>query len=127
MGMEYTWAGSASYPRFDRELCAVAEIFGGVKTEHLKNREDTENSRPFGYWFGFLSSDNTNEPKFSFPKETDEILTKWFNNIYGNMSVKDTTHIWQLVAAHPEIKEISRQLWEELEACVETNTGWKIY
>ena len=42
MGMDYCWSGSASYPRFDRELCAVAEIFGGIKTEHLKEREATE-------------------------------------------------------------------------------------
>ena len=38
MGMDYRWAGSASYPRFDRELCAVAEVFGGIKAEHLKER-----------------------------------------------------------------------------------------
>ena len=48
MGMDYQYAGSASYPRFDRELCSVAEVFGGVKTEHLKEREETENERPFG-------------------------------------------------------------------------------
>ena len=31
MGMDYQYAGSASYPRFDRELCLVAEVFGGIK------------------------------------------------------------------------------------------------
>ena len=36
MGMSYEYAGSASYPRFDEEVCAVAAVFGGVKTEELK-------------------------------------------------------------------------------------------
>lgn len=26
MGMDYQYAGSASYPRFDRELCEVAKV-----------------------------------------------------------------------------------------------------
>lgn len=42
MGMDYNYMGSASYPRFDRELCAVTEVFGGLKTAHLKEREATE-------------------------------------------------------------------------------------
>ena len=44
MGMDFQYAGSASYPRFDKEVCAVAEIFGGEKTEHLKERLKTEGS-----------------------------------------------------------------------------------
>lgn len=46
MGMDYQYAGSSSYPRFDRELCLVAEVFGGEKTEHLKERLATENEIP---------------------------------------------------------------------------------
>ena len=61
MGMDYQYAGSASYPRFDRELCEVAKVLGGVETAHLKERKETETERPFGYWFGFLSSDNSKE------------------------------------------------------------------
>lgn len=66
MGMNYEYAGSANYPRFDREICSVVEIFGGTKTEHLKEREMTENERPFGYWFGFMSSDDSDAPKLRF-------------------------------------------------------------
>lgn len=36
MGMDYKYSGSASYGRFDKELCAVAETFGAVKTDNLK-------------------------------------------------------------------------------------------
>ena len=102
MGMDYSWAGSASYPRFDRELCAVSEVFGGIKTEHLKNRENTENERPFGYWFGFLSSDDANEKKFIFPEETNETLVKWFNDIYGDFNSEETKAIWEEISKHPE-------------------------
>lgn len=126
MGMDYQYAGSASYPRFDREVCEVVKIFGGIKTENLKEREETENKRPFGYWFGFLSSDNSNSVKFTFPKETNEVLVKWFNNIYEDFNEEETKIIWKHISEHPEIKEISSQIWSELEKLVEYNEGWHI-
>ena len=127
MGMDYNWAGSASYPRFDRELCAVAEVFGGIKTEHLKEREATENERPLGYWFGFLSSDCSDKTKFVFPEGTNETLVKWFNNIYGDFTTEETKTVWEYISKHTEIKEISSQIWYELEMCSENNESWDIY
>lgn len=127
MGMDYSYSGSASYPRFDRELCAVAEVFGGIKTEHLREREATENERPCGYWFGFLSSDNSNKAKFVFPEGTNEVLVKWFNNIYKTFSAEETKIIWEHISKHPEIYEISSQIWHELETLNELNEGWYIY
>jgi hypothetical protein len=126
MGMDYEYAGSSSYPRFDRELCQVAEIFGGIKTEHLKERESTESERPFGFWFGFLSSDDSNFPKFVFPEGTNEILVKWFNNIYEQYDENETKIIWQQISNYPEIKDISSQIWYELETLVEYGEGWSI-
>ena len=126
MGMDYCWSGSASYPRFDRELCAIAEVFGGIKTEHLKNRELTENERNCGYWFGFLSSDDSNKEKFIFPKGTDEILVKWFNNIYDYFTVEETKIVWGHVSKHPEIKVISDQIWNELKVCNNLGVSWHI-
>lgn len=126
MGMDYSWAGSASYPRFDREICSVVEVFGGIKTEHLKEREETEGERPLGYWFGFMSSDNSSMPKFIFPKGTNEVLIKWFNNIYDDLSEEDTKIVWEHISAHPEIKEILDQLWYELEMLSKYDEGWSI-
>ena len=126
MGMDYSWAGSSSYPRFDREICSVVEVFGGIKTEHLKEREETESERPFGYWFGFMSSDNSSVPKFTFPKGTNEVLVKWFNNIYDDLSEEDTKIVWEHISVHPEIKEISDQLRYELEMLVKYDEGWSI-
>lgn len=107
MGMDYTHSGSANYPRFDREICAVAEVFGGKKSENLKERENTENERPFGYWFGFLSSDDSDLPKFIFPEGTNDILVKWFNDIYGEFTIEETKTIWKEISKHPEIEDIS--------------------
>jgi len=126
MGMDYQYAGSSSYPRFDRELCAIAEIFGGLKTEHLKQREETENERSLGYWFGFLSSDNSDLPKFVFPNGLNDVLVKWFNNIYDDLSKEETEIVWKHILEHPEIKEISSQIWSELESLVEYSEGWSI-
>lgn len=126
MGMDYKYSGSASYPRFDRELCAVAEVFGGIKTEHLKEREVTENERPLGYWFGFLSSDNSNKTKFVFPEETNEIVVEWFNNIYEIFLPEETKVIWEHISKHTEIEEISSQIWNELKMCDELDDAWSI-
>lgn len=126
MGMDYVYSGSASYPRFDRELCEIAAVFGGVKTEHLKQREATENERPCGYWFGFLSSDSPYTVKFIFPEGTNEVLIKWFNNIYGDFSEVETKIIWQHISEHEEIMNISSQIWNELSICAGLNEAWYI-
>lgn len=127
MGMDYRYAGSASYPRFDRELCEVAKVFGGIKTEYLKEREATENERPFGYWFGFYSSCDSDMPKFTFPDGTNEVLVRWFNDIYGDdFTEEETFIIWKQISAHPEIKDISSQIWDELETSVECNDCWYV-
>jgi len=126
MGMDFKYAGSASYPRFDRELCSIAEALGGIKTEHLKERESTENERFLGYWFGFLSSDDPSKTKFVFPKGTNETLVKWFNNIYDFFTPAEVKIIWSLISKHPEVKDLSRQIWSELEACSQYNSAWDL-
>ena len=127
MGMDYQYAGSASYPRFDRELCEVASVFGGKLSEHTEDIKNTENERPLGYWFGFISSDEQKDDKFVFPEGTDKTLVRWFNNIYsGCFSLEDTKHIFELIKQHPEIESISPQIWEELKCLSECGDGWFI-
>lgn len=128
MGMDYQYTGSASYPRFDRELCEVAKVFGGIETAHLKERRETESERPLGYWFGFLSSEDSKEQKFSFPEGTNDILVKWFNDIYSeSFTPEETKIVWKNISKHPEIEEISNQIWYELEALCEDNEAWELY
>lgn len=126
--MDYQYAGSASYPRFDRELCEVAKVFGDIETAHLKERRETESERPLGYWFGFLSSDDSKEQKFIFPEGTNDILVKWFNDIYSeSFTPEETKIVWKNISKHPEIEEISNQIWYELEALCEDNEAWELY
>ena len=100
MGMDYSWAGSASYPRFDKELCAVAEVFSGIKT---------------------------NDKKFVFPEGTNEVFVRWFNDIYGDFTEEETKTIWEHISKHTEVEEISHQIWYELKMCNEINESWYIY
>lgn len=126
MGMDYRYTGSASYPRFDREVCEIAEVLGGTKTDYLKEREATEDERSCGYWFGFLSSDDSNNTKFIFPNGTNETVVKWFNNIYNEFTPEETKIIWEHISKYPEIEEISKQIWCELKILVKLNEGWLI-
>ena len=66
------------------------------------------------------------EPKFAFPKDTNETLVKWFNNIYDDLTAEETEQIWKCVSAHPKIEEISYQIWQELNELVEYGEGWSI-
>lgn len=129
MGMDYNYAGSASYPRFDEELCAVAAVFGGQKTEHLKEREASIPKSTVPYWFGTLSGDKSDLPKFVFPENTDPVLMKWFNDIYGRkacFTAEETKTVWENVQKHPEIQTISHQIWTELEELTALNEPWDI-
>ena len=126
MGMDYKYVGSCSYPRFDRELCAIAAVFGGQKTEHLAKRFETESERPLDYWFGSYSSDSSNEPKFVFPEGTNETLAEWFNNIYKFFNEKKTEIICDQILSHPEIEEISPQMWSEIQNLKRFNDCWNI-
>ena len=126
MGVDYRYAGSASYPRFDKEICEIAKIFSGEKTEYLIKREkNSSNESTLDYWFGFLKSDSK-ETNFVFPKGTDETLIEWLNDPYTVFDEKETKIIWEHVSSHPEIENISDQIWRELETLVECGHGWII-
>lgn len=46
---------------------------------------------------------------------------------YEYFTPRQTREIWYAVRRHPEIKEISWQIWNELEKCVEFEDGWYIH
>lgn len=105
MGMDYTYAGSASYDRFEEELTKVADVFCGKRIK-------TEEGEPL---------------KFTFPKDTNETLVNWFNNSFGEwFTYEDTFIVWQIISHNNLIKNISPQIWRELEGCVNNHTGWDI-
>lgn len=127
MGMDYMYAGSASYPRFDEELTAVAKLFGGEPTEHLKEKIDTEPKTICDYFFGTLSSMELDDKKFVFPENTNPVLVKWFNNPYGDFNFEETKIIWDILKyKHDEIEKVSSQIWQELKYCRESGIPWHI-
>ena len=53
MGIDYRFQGSSSYPRFNKEISQIAELFGGVKNERYKAEECT-----FGIFCNRIHSKN---------------------------------------------------------------------
>ena len=76
--------------------------------------------------FVLMSSDNTEHEKIVFPEGTNPVLVKWFNNIYGDFTVEETRIVWEQVKKHPVIKNISDQIWNELEELSAWNDSWSI-
>lgn len=113
MGMDYKYSGSASGLRFSKELCAVAEVFGGVKTNYSKDRKANVEH-------------DTDKPKFIFPKGTNEILVKWFNNVYDDFTTEETFEVTKELLKHTEIKDISIQICNELLYCSYFEEPWDI-
>lgn len=130
MGMSYKYAGSASYPRFDRELQEIAELFGGKSTKYLTEHKETENERLFGYWFGYYSSLDSKIPRFSFPESTNPLLVVWFNDIYSDYHFFDTEEtkvIYEELKKHwNDVCNISPQIANEIETCVDFDECWDI-
>ena len=104
MGMDYVWSGSASYPRFDKELGKVAEILGA------QVRKTSQGIQYYKYYEPIL-----------------DIVVGWLNQPFNDLTEEETKIVWEAVRQHPEIEEISWQIWNELEKCVALETGWHIY
>lgn len=101
MGVDYSYAGTASYPRFQEELTAVARVLGGNKIY--------------------------NKPlRFEFRKGTNPIIIKWMNNIYSPLTLKETKIVAKEIFRHKNIKHLSCQIWHELEKCIKFNDNWWI-
>lgn len=130
MGMDYTYSGSASYPRFNEELAKVAEIFGGIPTKEFKEKLESDMfSIPICYRFSWLQHGESMFPKFVFPDYTgivDAVLVKWFNDVYGVFTPEETKMVWDYISQHPEIETISSQIYHELQQCVENEEEWGI-
>lgn len=126
MGMDYMYSGSRSYPGFDEEVTEIVKLLGGETTEvYNQMKKGTETSMA-KYFFGILPK-KTEEPKFAFKENIPEIVQKWFNNIYDDYNPLETKEIWEGIKKHPEIEEISWQIWNELETRVNNNEGWSIH
>ena len=92
MGVDFTWGGSASYPRYYEEV-----------EKSLLNPE---------YMFGSV---HERDDKFTFPEGTPEEVVKFCQKPVDESY--DAKKLWEAFQVHPEIEKISFQIWNEARAC----------
>lgn len=128
MGMDYRYAGSASYPRYEEEIVKVAAVFGGKETKEIQEQHERCLEQPLGYWFGYMFPTKGDEsiPKFLFPEGTNELVMKWLNHPYDDMPIEEIEVVWEEVKEHPEIEAISYQIWYELRHLCMYREMWSI-
>lgn len=117
MGMDYVFAGSASYPRFNNELEEIVKIFGG-KT--ITNRKPKEQCDMIEYFM--------EEPlDYALPKGTPNVFIKWSNDPYSDLTSSETKDLFNFMKPEwNKVKNVSHQIADELESLVDYNMGWSI-
>ena len=135
MGMDYEYSGSASYPRFEREVCEISKLFGGVESEELEklkdiNQKQWDNCGSFtdliNHGFGFFHNVD-GDSKIVFPHDTDPVIIKFANNPYKDLTVEETAKLYELFTEYKEeIENISYQMYHELESRFIRKEGWHI-
>lgn len=127
MGMDYQFAGSASYPRFNDEIRQIVEILGGTESKELRNRINNDTIPQLSFMVDYANSDVIKE-KYIFPKGTNSTLVRWFNNLYEEYSLEDTIVVYNELCKHRDkILSVSHQVIFELEMLIESNKGWHIW
>ena len=118
MGMDYTYAGSASYPRFNNEIKGIVELFGG---RMISDRKPPEACTMVEYFM--------EKPlKYEMPEGTPKTFIDWVNNPYEWFSNKKVKEIYEFLKPKiAEVKEISDQIVYELESIIECGDSWQIY
>lgn len=116
MGMDYIYAGSASYPRFNDEVKGIVELFGG---KMVTNRKPQEECNIIEYFM--------EKPlKYSFPDGTNKIFMKWANDPFESLTEKETKELINFMKPKwEEARKISDQIIYELE-CLDDDSGWCI-
>ena len=117
MGVNFTWGGSSSYPHYYEEVEAIAtKCFGAVlNAEFVEAEKKVEKSliNPT-YMFGTV---HERDDKFTFPEGTPEAIVKFCQKPVAESY--DPKPLWEIFQQHPEIEEISDQIWNEVKCCAE--------
>lgn len=117
MGMDYRYAGSASYPRFNDEIKGIVELFGGRMTTNRKPQEECNMIEYF-----------MEKPlEYEMPEGTPKIIVKWVNEPFEDYSSKEVREIYKFLEPKwDKVEEISDQIAYELQTLVEYFEGWSI-
>lgn len=124
MGVDFQWSGSASYPRYYEEVEAIAtKCFGAtLNPQFVEDEKKVEKSliNPT-YMFGTVHERND---KFIFPDGTPEVIVEFCRK--PTMEFYDASKMWEAFQQHPEIEEISYQIWEEVKCCAEYRSSYHV-
>jgi len=115
MGVDFQWGGSASYPRYYEEVEAIAtKCFGATLNPQFVEDEKkvTKSLINPTYMFGKVHERND---KFIFPDGTPEVIVEFCQKPVNKFH--DARALWKVFKQHPEIEEISWQIWNEVETC----------
>lgn len=127
MGMDYQFAGSASYDRFDREIMALAQAFGGeLNSDFQKRMNDIQCKEIHPFGIINVSEEDRRADKFVFPSGFDKIIAHWLNYPFDEVSAANTKHIYSILNVQPWVGSISSQICTELQQCCENECGWNI-
>ena len=111
MGMDYIWAGTASYPRFRKEMQEVIAIFGGIPKEQI-----TENK----------SSSNSDE-WYTFTQDVPIAFKKWANHPYEDLDFNETDIVYNVLnSKRNEVMKVSSQIMEEFDSLHQFGDYWHI-
>lgn len=115
MGMDYTYAGSATYFRFGDEHNKVVKLFGAIESSHIVKRTES-----------FQTVGDLNY-RYKFPEGTPDAFYKWANEPFGYFNYEQTKTVYDFMQPKwEEVKEISFQIAQELEYCMEDHSYWNI-
>ena len=103
MGVDYKWGGSAGGSRFGQELDRVAQLFGGKRIEGSKGPN-----------------------KYGLPDGTHQCVVKFFDNVYGPLSIEETKEVWDEFQKHPEIELIMPDMWNEFRCDAKYEEGFEL-
>lgn len=107
MGMDYQFAGSASYPRFNDELKAVIELFSGKMETSRKHKDECA--------------------KYAFPEGTAKVLCKWANKPYDELTVAETEKLYSILKTKwNEVEAVSEQIAYEFDCLHSWGLCWSI-
>ena len=126
MGMDYQYAGSASYPRFEKEIADVAALLGCAKTRAADVLKTASDAEPLGRWFGFMSGLGPDDEVFAVPESLPEPVAEWLNRPYESRTPEETAAIWSAVSSVPAIEDAAYQIWRELEQLAAYGEGWDL-